>query len=443
MPSAATAPAAAAGPAAAGQGILRALDDARRRMRTGTLPNGLVWIALHEPDDTAAAVHCWLRVGSGHEVGGLTGRAHMLEHLMFRGTRRFPDGAFDEALEGAGVEVNAETWLDHTAYTSCGPAETVPLVLELEADRLQHLAIDRTVFRTERDVVANERRSEVEASPESLVQEHFMFLIHGEGPYAHPTIGSAHDIDRTRRSDIQAFYRDHYHAGNLAVVVSGPLHPDEVERLVHRSLAALPARSAAPAPTPPPLRMGLHHEMDAEVLHDRLMLAWAVPPASAEDHAAWTITATLLGELPSSRLARALEVEGDLTVEFWLDMPAHVHPAAMTFGATPRDDVTFDELAQAVHACVSRLADEGPSPDELQRAQRWILRQAAATLMTPWNRAAEIGEAWCVEGTPDAWFRRVHRAMSVTADDVQRVARQMAAAGAVTRLDVHAVEDPW
>ncbi len=212
------------------------------------LANGLTLLVWEDHCAPVAACQLWFRVGSADEVPGQTGTAHLLEHLMFKGTRRYPEGVFDRTLESHGVSINASTWLDWTCYTSSLPSEVLPLVLELEADRLAGLRFSEKAFCTERDVVRNERRMSVENDPEGMASEVLFSRHFGDHPYGNPTVGWMPDLDAMTRADCLRFHRTWYSPRNLILVVTGDVDPGEVLNLTRRYFGGL---ATVPAPVRP------------------------------------------------------------------------------------------------------------------------------------------------------------------------------------------------
>jgi zinc protease len=168
-------------------------------------------------------------VGGADEVQGKTGLAHFLEHLLFRGTKRFPAGELDRLLDDNGVERNAFTTHDLTLYYMRGSKELLPMFMELESDRMKNLVLDAALFEVERKVVQEERRQRVESSPMGAPMEKLDALLYAPHPYGRPVIGTPEDIASVTVGDVISFYRSHYRPDAATVVVVGDVVPAEVQ----------------------------------------------------------------------------------------------------------------------------------------------------------------------------------------------------------------------
>jgi zinc protease len=196
------------------------------------LKNGLTVILSPDPDIPMVVVDIVVKVGSRFERKGLTGFAHLFEHLMFMGTARVPTGAFDKWMEVEGGANNAWTSEDRTNYFDFAPAHALPLLLWLEADRLSALGENMTLERlnAQRGVVRNERRQTSENQPYGKAELRLPELLYPEGhPYHHPVIGSHEDLEAAKVEDVKAFFATHYVPNNLALVVAGDFDVDETK----------------------------------------------------------------------------------------------------------------------------------------------------------------------------------------------------------------------
>src|SRR5213080_4469522 len=186
-----------------------------------TLPNGLTVVLSEDHSTPIAHVQIWYHVGSKNEKPGRTGFAHLFEHLMFKGSKNVDPEAHTSMISSVGGQSNAYTTDDETVFWETVPAQYLPLVLWLEADRMATLRIDKDVFTTEREVVKEERRMRVDNQPYGRLQE----IIYGEAftthPYKHPTIGSMTDLEAASIEDVRDFYRTYYVPANATLALVG------------------------------------------------------------------------------------------------------------------------------------------------------------------------------------------------------------------------------
>ncbi len=286
-------------------------------MRAATLANGMrviVWPVRNIPN---VALYNWVRAGSRNEVPGATGLAHFFEHMMFNGTSRHPPGEFDRLMEAEGGANNAFTSDDVTVYQDWLPASALELVLDLESDRVAHLAFTPEVIESERGVVASERRLRVEDNSHGLLAEQVQataFLAH---PYRFPTIGWPADIRSWRLEDLQAFYRTYYAPNNLTLALAGDVDPERAIALVRRFFEPIPAQ----APPPPVRAVEPEQLCERRVLIRRkaqtplLQCAYKAPAAADPRAPAVSLLLSALVEGDASRLHRALVEDRQLAIE--------------------------------------------------------------------------------------------------------------------------------
>lgn len=402
---------------------------AAAHVRSGRLANGVAWVSWHDPRDPVASSQVWVRTGSSHERPGHTGLAHMLEHLMFRGTRTCPDGGFDAAMDAMGAQINASTWLDYTAYTATFEPASLRRVLELEADRFGDLAITDEVFAAEREVVANERRQQVDADPVARMDEIFMQRVWGDGGYGWPTIGWADDIAAYTRDAVAAFWTANYATDRICVVVAGPIPADEVEAVVEATFGALTRRGDAH----PPVRIDectpTREVIRLPLRAPRICLGWRAPGRLDPAWPAWLLTRDLLAGAESARLPVRLELQDHVALDCSAMCAGHRHGNLFEVELTPRQGIDPARVEAIAFEEIRRLAEEGPRPDELLGALRRLRRYELSVLRTTSGRADAIGTSWIHAGDPTAGFSLVDAMGMLTADDVRAVARHLADPG--------------
>ncbi len=404
----------------------------RQRTHVGTLANGMTWVSVHDAAGEVASLQIQVRSGSADDPSGATGVAHYLEHLMFRGSANCPDGEFDRQMESLGADINAYTWLDFTAYTTSTRAQHLSAVLELELDRFTAPLWTEDVCITERDVVANERRSEVDTSPDSLLSESLWAAALPNSPYAWPTIGSAEDISAYNRSVAINAFRRNYKAHNICVCVSSCLPHEEVEELLNRTFARIegeppsaqsapgvPAPAAAPRPASPIER---HFDMQ---LH-RLQVAWNSPAHSDPRWLAWLLAHEVLAGANSSRLPARFEIHDSLSLDCSASLGAHRLPSIYEFGAILRDGITPEQGLGALDEVLADLAASGPDIEELHAAQLRLVTEAARGVTRSAGRAASLAGAWTTLGNPLAGLQQFEGIFDVTPTLVREVFAQLA-----------------
>lgn len=408
-------PAAAAGPFAA-EGF--------------TLANGMQAVAI--PDRRAPIVThmVWYKAGSADERPGFTGTAHLLEHLMFKGTERTPAGRFQAVVARHGGSDNAFTGYDYTAYHQTVPREALEQVMQLEAERMTGLAFDDADLEAERQVVLEERRQRIDADPAAILGERLNALQFRHHPYGWPVIGHERDIEALTREAIEAFYRRHYAPGNAVLVVAGDIDAGELRPLAEAIYGAIPAVAPAPRsrPAEPPQTAPrrLVHE-DPRAARAGLRLLYRAPGYVSGDRDmahALDVLAEILSGGASGRLHRRLVVEARAAVGVGAWYGGEVRgPGRFGFWAEPVPGRTVAELEALLRAEIADLLAHGVSSDEVARAKA----RMAANLVYARDRAAVIARwygAWLALGLAmdeiDAWPRRI---AAVTAADIHAAAR--------------------
>lgn len=366
---------------------------------SGQTDSGVRYSIWPDRRDTVAAVQTWVRTGTADEPRGRSGIAHMLEHMMFRGTERVPDGEFDALTEELGLYVNAATWLDYTFYTAVGPGDAMPRLIALEGDRFANISVAETAFVPERDVVANERRQVVDAVPESLLGERFHCALFDGTSYAWPTIGSAEDIAAYDAEAIRAFHRAHYTGDRVHVVVTGKVDVDEVEAAIRGAFAALPAHGQGERRRE---SNGLERQttIPLALASPRVLIGWRTPARTDASWPAWTVLEELLAAAESSRLTQRLEYDDRLVLDIGSALYALREPSALELSLTLRRGVRPDDAIAALMDELALLAEEGPDEDELAGARARVRTSHASSMSETAGRAESLGESWAISGDP-------------------------------------------
>src|SRR5687768_3981811 len=277
-----------------------------------TLPNGLTVILHEDRSVPLVTVNTWYHVGSGDELPGRTGFAHLFEHIMFMGSQNVPVGAFDVWLESAGASNNGSTTTDRTNYYEDVPSNALPLALWLEADRMGWLlpTMDQGKLDLQRDVVKNERRQSYDNQPYGRAYETLLAAVYPAGhPYSWPTIGSMTDLSAAALDDVKNFFRTYYAPNNATLSIAGDFDPDSVRAWVNRYFSGIPRGPQMPArPTVPQVNIPRDTFL---VLEDKVQLprvynVWHSVRMFHEDDARLDMVAYVLAGDKNSRLYKRL-----------------------------------------------------------------------------------------------------------------------------------------
>ncbi len=388
------------------------------------LPNGMTVIFHEDHSLPQACINLWVRVGSKDEADGRSGFAHLFEHLMFMGTERVPGAEFDLLMEAGGGWNNASTSEDRTSYYSSGPAELLPTLLWLEADRLEDLGRVMTPEKLEaqRAIVRNERRQTSENEPYGKAALVSVELLYPEGhPYHHPVIGSHADLEAATLADVQEFFGAYYVPSNLSLVVAGDFDLEATRKLVEDLFGTLPRGADAIHRTAPPvvLDQEIEHTMVDDVQFARTSLMWHSPKSFEAGDAELGLLATILAEGVSSRLVRALVVEQQLAQEVEALQASAMLGSTFEIEATARPGTALETLESAIDQVLADLARDGPSEEELARAKTGREARMRARLETIQERAAALNRYEIQFGEPDSFERDLARTLDATREGVR------------------------
>ena len=400
------------------------------------LDNGLTVIV--KPDRRApTAVHMlWVRVGSMDEVDGASGVAHVLEHMMFKGTDKLQPGEFSRRVAALGGRENAFTSMDYTGYYQQVPANRLGDVMALEANRFAHSRYSDEEFAKELEVVKEERRSRTEDNPRALMFEQLRATTFIASPYRRPVIGWMGDLESLTAQDARDFFFQRWYTpANAAVVVVGDVDPQQVLALAKKHYGgiqthAVPARK----PRPEPEQRGLRRiEVKAPAEQALVALAFRVPQMTSlqpspdnDDALALTVLSAVLDGYSGARLDRALTQGPDRVADSASAGNGLLGRGPQTFSlvGVPAAGKTAAQVEAALREQVARIAKEGVSEAELNRVKTQWVASEVYKRDSVMGQAQELGHYW-IQGLPlDADAQLIERLRGVTAAQVQAVAQK-------------------
>ena len=391
-----------------------------------TLANGLKVLIVEEPKAPVVTIQVWYKVGSRNEVTGRTGLAHMLEHMMFKGTPTIGPKQFDLLVTRNGGQDNAVTATDYTAYFEDFAADRVELGLRLEADRMAHLLIDEKEFIPERQVVIEERRLRIEDQPAGILGQTMRAVAFQANTYRNPAIGWPSDMLAWTREDLVQFYRTYYVPNNAVLVVVGAVNKDEILPKIQALFGPIPRRPDPPkVVTQEPPQIGerrIYVRKEAEL--PIYFAVHHVPNLTQPDSFALQVLAYILGGGESSRFYLKAVYEKQLASYAGADYnPVHVDPYLFGFSAGPLPGKTVEEVEQVLYAEIERLVKESIPDRELQKAKNQIESEFIFSQDSVHTLAGLLGRYEAVASWKllDGFLEGVRK---VTAADVQRVAKQ-------------------
>ena len=390
-----------------------------------TLPNGLRVRVLPDRLVPAVSYYTFFGVGSRNERPGITGISHLFEHMMFNGSEKFGPKEFDRVLEAHGGASNAYTSNDLTAYHDDFASDALPVVIDLESDRMRALRITEEGLGQERSVVMEERRLRTENSHFGLLEEQLDSLVYQAHPYRWPVIGWMDDIARIGRDDCLAFFRTYYAPGNASIYVCGDVDPDDLLRRIEAAYGDIPPGP----PVPPPIggeppqrgerRAAIRHPAQAPAM----LAGFRGPSAREPDTAVLDVLQTCLATGEGSRLRRRLVQEQEVAVSVGVGWTWRAAPGVFVLsmelapGASPR------KAEAALWAEIDRVASRGVAERDLTRARALLRSSLLHEFATRNGVAHALGQAEALLGDWREAGRALERYQAVTREDVRRAAR--------------------
>jgi zinc protease len=405
-------------------------DDTPFKAHEFSLANGMQVVVIPDPRAPVVTHQVWFRTGSADDPRDAGGIAHFFEHLMFRGTPKYPDGEFDRIVKMNGAVNNANTYYDRTVYYERLARDRLPMMMELEADRMANLVIDDKVVTSERQVILEERNSRTDNDPTSLFYEQMFAALYLASPYGIPVIGWRSEIEGLTTEEARAFYDAHYGPNNAILVVAGDVTVDEVKKLAEEYYGVLPARTLVPRvrPQEPPPRAARRIAMrDPRVGVPTFMRFYLAPSATSakngESYALQVMAYILGGAGDNSRLGLAIVKRDGVasSVGAFYDDGGIDDRMAGLYGV-PAQGKTLADVEAALDAELARFQTEGPTDEELTRAKAVLVANAIYAKDSQEGMANYYGEGLTYGLTVadlDAWPDRIQ---AVTAEQVKAVA---------------------
>ncbi|AKJ00111.1 zinc protease [Archangium gephyra] len=397
------------------------------QVRTKTLKNGLKVIVWSDPDNPSVALYNWFRVGSRNERPGITGLSHFFEHMMFNGAKKYGPGEFDRVMEAHGGRNNAYTSEDVTVYQDWFPRSALEKIFDLEADRLQSLAIDPKVVESERGVVYSERRSSVDNDNNGLLMEQVQATAFVAHPYQFPVIGWPSDIESWKQEDLERYFRTYYAPNNATLIAVGAVTPEEIFSLAEKYLEPIPAQpEPEPVRTQEPPQQGERRVVVRKMAQAPLLqMAFHGLKGSDAEAPALDLLVRILTEGDSSRLHRRLVEEEQVAISVGGYRGAGFDPSLtwMLVDLPPGGDLGKAEAL--LDEELSKVVSAGVSDAELRKAKNIAVAEFWRSLETNSGRAQALGTYEVFHGDWQKLFQAPERYEAVTREQVQKVAAKV------------------
>jgi len=396
-----------------------------------TLKNGLRVIVKEDRRAPTVVQMVWYRIGSMDEVDGASGVAHVLEHMMFKGTPSVGPGEFNKLVAAAGGRDNAFTSRDYTAYFQQVPKEKLAEMMRLEADRMRHLNVDPKEFAQEIKVVMEERRMRTDDNPQSRLFEQMNAVAFQAHPYRRPIIGWMNDLETMTAADAKAWYDTWYVPNNAFVVIVGDVDHKDVFALAEKYFGALDSR-ALPVRKPQvePAQEGTRRvNVKASAELPVLIMGYKAPVLrdidKDSDPYALQMLAAILDGHDAARFNKKLVREDKVALSVNIDYDATARgPGMIYLSGTPSEGKTVADLETALRTEVARIQKEGVSESELKRARAQLVAAEVYKLDSMFGQAMEIGQIETAGLPYQKLDRMLEKLQKVSAAEVQAVAKK-------------------
>jgi zinc protease len=396
------------------------------QVRKVKFPNGLKLLILKDDSSPTFAYQTWFDVGSRNEVIGKTGLAHLFEHMMFKGTSKYPDGKFDSILEQAGVEgENAFTSNDHTVYVQELPNNRLDLIIELESDRMTNLIVDDQSFKTEREVVQNERRLRKENSPEGTLYQTLFETIFSDSPYHWPVIGYEEDLTAMNAQDARDFYQRYYSPDRATIVVVGDVNESEVIRKVEKAYGSIPAKNTPDQPFKRDADQTAQKrkKVPLNIQNEKLWMGFRIPEAAHEDTPVFEVIQSLLSDGMNSRLNRAL-VNSGISTSASTGSFSMKDPGIFIFMTDLQKGKSAKLAESIILREIEQLKNKPVPAEELSRAKNVLRFGFYQQMVNTKGKAHFLGESETKFGNYEHGLRLREEIMKVTPDQIMKAAQQ-------------------
>ncbi|MDD2721338.1 MAG: pitrilysin family protein [Gallionella sp.] len=394
-----------------------------------TLANGLKVVVQEDHRAPVLVQQVWYKAGSMDEITGKTGVAHVLEHMMFKGTKTVPAGEFSRRIAAAGGRENAFTSYDYTAYFQQLHKSQLPLAMKLESDRMHNLNLSAGEFSKEIKVVMEERRMRTDDDPHALLQERMMSVAYQEHPYRHPVIGWMSDLESLTVADARAWYRQWYAPNNATLVVAGDVKAADVFKLAERYYGAIP-RQILPQRRhyDEPVQIGIKRLLvKAPAELPQLLMSFHSPvvqhPAQDWQPYALEILAGVLDGSESARLNKHLVREQQVASAVGAGYDSVSRgPGLFMLEATPSDGKTVQDVETALRQEIATLIKDGVSEAELARVKAQVMAGEVYKLDSVFYQAMQIGQMESIGLGSGALPVMLKKLQAVTAEQVREAA---------------------
>jgi zinc protease len=408
-----------------GATVARAQQQQEFPVATRTLKNGMKVLVQTDHNIPNIALYIFYRIGSRNERPGTTGISHFFEHMMFNGAKKYGPGDLEKVMEANGGSNNAYTTRDVTVYQDWFPRSALPLIYDIEADRIRDLSFDPAKIKSEREVVASERRLSVDNENSGVLDEQLWatsFIAH---PYQWPVVGWMSDIEQWTMADLKHHFEMGYAPNNATMVVVGDVSPEEIFKLCETYIEPIPTHQPPPpVTTVEPQQMGerrlvVHKSAQLPLL----MLGYHIPQTNNADFYALNVLQTILLHGESSRMYQRLVDKDQIALDVSAQAEPAFDPTMLEVVAQPKQGIDPQKCEKAIYEELERVANTPVTDTELEKAKNIRLVEFYRQMRTINGRANTIGTYEVFFGDYNKLFDAAKNYSAVTKEDLLRVAK--------------------
>lgn len=388
------------------------------------LANGLTVILHADNSLPLVSYHTWYKVGSRDEYAGVTGAAHMLEHMMFKGSKRFPGNDYDRILHENGITNNAFTSYDYTGFYQSLPSSKLDLMMQLEVDRMANLLLREEDLKTEKEVVKEERRWRVDNNPVMALFELTMSTVFKTHSYKNPVIGTMEDITNFNVATLRKFYETYYVPNNAVLVIAGDIRIAEVKKMIEKYYGGLvkrdlPARDVKKETTQ---TVQYNAKIKKDVNANSFNLVFQSVPQGHPDSYALDLICTMLGSGSSSRLYKRLIYSKELATGVDCSHYNLKDQGVLNIHVSLKPGIDIEDPLNLVYNEVYMFRNFLVKDAELEKAKTLAIKSHVDSLRTLDNKARLLAAAEISTGSYETLFTDVEKLQSVTLADIKTVA---------------------
>ncbi|WP_333827138.1 M16 family metallopeptidase [Pararhodobacter sp.] len=406
-----------------------------------TLDNGLELVVIEDRRAPVVTQMIWYRVGAADEAPGQSGIAHYLEHLLFKATDTMEQGEFSATVEAQGGRDNAFTSWDYTAYHQRVASDRLELMMQMEADRMVNLRLDRSDWLPERAVILEERGQVLESRPDAVFNEQMRAALFQNHRYGVPIIGWRHEMEQLDDVIAESFYRTHYAPNNAVLIIAGDVDAAQALELAQRHYGPIPANPDLPPrarPQEPPQhaerRLTLRDARVGQPYVSRLYLAPSRQAGDQREAAAFQVLAGLLGgSAQTSVLERRLTYDEGVSLSAWAGyMGTAVDHGVFSLGIMPAPGVDMQEAEDALDRALADFIENGVDMEQLERVRMMLRAAVIYEQDNATSRARTIGADLATGLTLEDSQSWIDILQDITPDEILAAARQLDRRASVT-----------